>query len=229
MYTSPSYTAPSILGTAAAALLAITLAAAPALSQGGGGGGGGGGAGGGGAAGGGAGAGAAGSSTSGARSSPSGSDAAIRRAPPNTVPSPNPRINSSPALPGQSAVPGTRGTTSADEARSRRNPTGAGGTPADNADGSGSPSGQTGSSTESRAGAPDATATRADQPGLTDPLQTSRQIPSASGGGSSRREGAAGRNLQECMDTWEPATHMTKAEWRRTCANTLRERPTLRR
>jgi hypothetical protein len=27
--------------------------------------------------------------------------------------------------------------------------------------------------------------------------------------------------MDECMAIWEPATHMTKAEWRRTCRRTL--------
>lgn len=27
--------------------------------------------------------------------------------------------------------------------------------------------------------------------------------------------------MTECMAIWEPATHMTKEEWRRTCRRTL--------
>jgi hypothetical protein len=30
------------------------------------------------------------------------------------------------------------------------------------------------------------------------------------------------------MDFWEPATHMTKTEWRAACKRTLEEYPTLR-
>jgi hypothetical protein len=30
--------------------------------------------------------------------------------------------------------------------------------------------------------------------------------------------------LQQCMQDWEPATHMTKQEWRRTCERVARER-----
>ncbi len=50
-----------------------------------------------------------------------------------------------------------------------------------------------------------------------------------SSGGSSRlgdnRQGAAGATIEDCMKVWEPATHMTKDEWRRTCARTLTEYP----
>ncbi|MGE3064175.1 MAG: hypothetical protein AB7G08_32790 [Hyphomicrobiaceae bacterium] len=33
--------------------------------------------------------------------------------------------------------------------------------------------------------------------------------------------GAAGSTLKDCMAVWEPATHMSKAEWRDTCKRTL--------
>lgn len=32
-----------------------------------------------------------------------------------------------------------------------------------------------------------------------------------------RRGGAAGANLDECMQIWDPSTHMTKEQWRTTC------------
>jgi cell division protein FtsB len=32
-----------------------------------------------------------------------------------------------------------------------------------------------------------------------------------------------GTRMEECMAVWEPATHMTKTEWRRTCKDTLSE------
>lgn len=36
------------------------------------------------------------------------------------------------------------------------------------------------------------------------------------------------RQFKDCMDIWEPATHMTKRQWRRTCTNnTLDELPNL--
>jgi hypothetical protein len=55
-----------------------------------------------------------------------------------------------------------------------------------------------------------------------------------SSGGSSRtgtdaNSGAAGKNLADCMAVWEPATHMTKTEWRRTCERTLQEYPSIQR
>ena len=31
------------------------------------------------------------------------------------------------------------------------------------------------------------------------------------------------RRLEDCMAIWEPATHMTKREWRRTCDSQLDE------
>jgi hypothetical protein len=33
--------------------------------------------------------------------------------------------------------------------------------------------------------------------------------------------GAAGLTLADCMAVWEPALHMSKGEWRQTCARTL--------
>lgn len=52
-----------------------------------------------------------------------------------------------------------------------------------------------------------------------------------SSGGTARtdnaRQGAAGHTLESCMQVWEPATHMSKDEWRRTCERTLTEGPSL--
>jgi hypothetical protein len=42
------------------------------------------------------------------------------------------------------------------------------------------------------------------------------------------RPGGGGKTLADCMAFWEPATHMTKAEWRTTCLRTLKEYPDLR-
>jgi hypothetical protein len=42
---------------------------------------------------------------------------------------------------------------------------------------------------------------------------SSSERPSAPGGG--------GETLKDCMGFWEPATHMTKAEWRAACQRTL--------
>jgi Skp family chaperone for outer membrane proteins len=33
------------------------------------------------------------------------------------------------------------------------------------------------------------------------------------------------QKLQDCMAIWEPATHMTKAQWKRTCNRQLDEEP----
>jgi hypothetical protein len=35
------------------------------------------------------------------------------------------------------------------------------------------------------------------------------------------------KRFDDCMAIWEPATHMTKREWRRTCNNQLGEAPNL--
>ncbi len=35
------------------------------------------------------------------------------------------------------------------------------------------------------------------------------------------------RRFDDCMSIWEPATHMTKRQWRRTCKNQLVEEPDL--
>jgi hypothetical protein len=52
------------------------------------------------------------------------------------------------------------------------------------------------------------------QPSLAlSPGSASEQAPSAPGGG--------GKTLKDCMGFWEPATHMTKAEWRAACMRTI--------
>jgi hypothetical protein len=33
------------------------------------------------------------------------------------------------------------------------------------------------------------------------------------------------KSVKACMDIWEPATHMSKQEWRATCRRTLRSTP----
>ncbi len=35
------------------------------------------------------------------------------------------------------------------------------------------------------------------------------------------------KQIEDCMAIWEPATHMTKKQWRRTCNNQLDEAPNL--
>lgn len=46
-------------------------------------------------------------------------------------------------------------------------------------------------------------------------------VDSSSGGTSLNNPGAAGLTLADCMAVWEPALHMSKGEWRQTCARTL--------
>ena len=44
----------------------------------------------------------------------------------------------------------------------------------------------------------------------------------AAGGGRTKE-----RDFQDCLDTWDKGTHMTKLEWRRSCERTIREYPEL--
>lgn len=41
--------------------------------------------------------------------------------------------------------------------------------------------------------------------------------------GSINREQTAAQRMADCMAIWEPRTHMTKKEWRRTCKTTMQE------
>jgi len=51
------------------------------------------------------------------------------------------------------------------------------------------------------------------------PASPSESAPSAPGGG--------GKSLEACMGFWEPATHMTKAEWRAACKRTMQDYPSV--
>jgi hypothetical protein len=52
------------------------------------------------------------------------------------------------------------------------------------------------------------------------PGSPSESAPSTPGGG--------GKTLQACMNFWEPATHMSKTEWRDACKRTMEEYPNVR-
>jgi hypothetical protein len=57
-----------------------------------------------------------------------------------------------------------------------------------------------------------------------------QQLPPSSGGTArtgDNRVGAAGKNIEECMGTWDAGTHMTKKEWRATCERSLSQSPTI--
>lgn len=41
--------------------------------------------------------------------------------------------------------------------------------------------------------------------------------------GSINLEQTAAQRMADCMAIWEPRTHMTKKEWRRTCKTTMQE------
>ena len=49
------------------------------------------------------------------------------------------------------------------------------------------------------------------------------EVIATSGGSSLTGGGASGRTMQECMEAWDKATHITKARWRQLCAVTLTE------
>lgn len=42
------------------------------------------------------------------------------------------------------------------------------------------------------------------------------------------RPGGGGKSLADCMRFWEPATHMTKVQWRAACLRTMQEYPSVR-
>jgi hypothetical protein len=41
--------------------------------------------------------------------------------------------------------------------------------------------------------------------------------------GSVNVERSMDQRMKDCMDVWEPRTHMTKQQWRRTCKMSLKE------
>jgi hypothetical protein len=45
----------------------------------------------------------------------------------------------------------------------------------------------------------------------------------ATGGGTPTPGGATGKNMTECMQAWDSATHVAKTRWRQICARTLTE------
>ena len=55
--------------------------------------------------------------------------------------------------------------------------------------------------------------------------QTDADIPpdTAVTTGSINLDPTPAQRMADCMAIWEPRTHMTKSEWRRTCKTTLKE------
>ena len=85
---------------------------------------------------------------------------------------------------------------------------------------------------------PAATVQPAPQQQTVSPLSPQTQAPATSGGGSARQgqgplalspgsatapsaPGGGGKSLTDCMGFWEPATHMTKQEWKAACQRTI--------
>lgn len=83
---------------------------------------------------------------------------------------------------------------------------------------------------------PAATVQPAPQQDFVSPLSPQAPPPAASSGGSARQgslalspgsetnpsaPGGGGKTLADCMGFWEPATHMTKQEWKGACQRTI--------
>ena len=64
-------------------------------------------------------------------------------------------------------------------------------------------------------------ATGADAAGGREPRDPSK-IPAAAK--PDEIAGQFAQQLEQCMNDWEPATHMTKLEWRRTCERVVQDR-----
>jgi hypothetical protein len=70
---------------------------------------------------------------------------------------------------------------------------------------------------------PDIEATTPGVPGAAQDPRVGVGEAERAGGGTTAREGAAGRTMAECEEAWDPETHMSKAKWRETCRRTLTE------
>ena len=195
-------------------LLLMVLTSSPMAQSGGGGGSGGGGSGGGAASGagsagttGGPGGARGGTTRSGTTSSGGVTGPAV----------PNPALNPNPAAPGQSVVPSPA--PGSNQSATPGSATGQG-------DLNSREQGQPGARATNRGGMPDPTPNTQRQPNS--PLDQSQAgQKGVSSGGSARREGARGNDMKSCMDAWDAGTHMTKAQWRRVCSNTLSDRRTM--
>ena len=204
--------------------LGLVLSLDPALAQSGGGGSSGGSSSGGASSGGAAGgAGAASPGAGGSGSDAAGARSRAARQPGASTPggaaarmAPNPALNPNPALPGQSAVPSPN--PGGNQAATPGRATGQG-------DLNSPQQGQVGARSTNRGGTPDPTPNNQVQPNSpSDRSQAGQQQGGVTTGGTARREGAAGHDMQSCMGAWDSGTHMTKAQWRRVCSNTLSDR-----
>ncbi len=205
----------AIPASLAAGALCLALMTSGVNAQGSGGGSGGGA---GGATSGAGGAGAAGS----AAARRSGSGTTTRGTPGGTAgeATPNPALNSNPSLQGQTAVP-TPETGSGQVATP-----GAAGT---KGDGNTSEQGTVGARAANRGNMADPTPNTQKQANSPNDQSQNTRDQALTGGGSARREGAAGHDLQTCMRTWDKGTHIAKARWRQICARTLRDQEMVRR
>ena len=203
----------------AASALALALMMSGVNAQGSGGGSGGGAGGGaGGATSGSGGAGAAGSAA--ARRSGGGTTTGGAPGGTPSQATPNPALNSNPALQGQTAVP-TPETGSGQVATP-----GAAGT---KGDGNSSEQGSAGTRATNRGNIADPTPNTQKQANSPNDQSQPTQNQPLTGGGSARREGASGHDMKTCMATWDKGTHITKPRWREICARTLKDQEAVRR
>lgn len=193
-----------------ASALALALMTSQLNAQGSGGGSGG-------ASGGGASAGGAGAAGS-AAARRSGSGTASPGSPSQATP--NPALNSNPALKGQTATP-TPDTGSGQSATP-----GAAGA---KGDGNTSEQGSVGTRATNRGNMPDPTPNTQTQANSPNDQSRGTRDQALTGGGSARREGASGHDMQTCMATWDKGTHITKTRWREICARTLKDQESVRR
>jgi hypothetical protein len=196
------------------AACALTLALTTSSLNAQGSGGGSGGAGGGGASSGVGGAGAAGS----AAARRSGGGTTSPGSPSQATP--NPALNSNPALKGQTATP------TPDTGSGQAATPGAAGA---KGDGNTAEQGSVGTRATNRGNMPDPTPNSQTQANSPNDQSRGTRDQALTGGGSARREGASGHDMQTCMATWDKGTHITKARWRQICARTLREQEAVRR
>jgi hypothetical protein len=68
-------------------------------------------------------------------------------------------------------------------------------------------------------------------PAIARPPESGEQAPAAenltTGSVDQRARDKQKKRFEDCMAIWDPGTHMTKKQWRRTCNTTLDEVPSL--
>jgi hypothetical protein len=96
-------------------------------------------------------------------------------------------------------------------------------------DGNTSEPGSAGTRATNRGNMPDPTPNTQRQANSPNDQSQATQNQPLTGGGSARREGAAGHDMKSCMATWDKGTHITTTRWREICARTLKDQEVVRR